>query len=76
MSAFAIRSLPRPVLTPRRRVAPILHRAVGMIAREWHLWRAARVMQRLDDHVLNDLGLSRGDIDYTVRHGRPERPWR
>ena len=31
---------------------------------------AVRQMERLDDRTLADLGLRRGDIDYTARHGR------
>lgn len=36
-------------------------------------WRAARSLQRIDDAVLKDIGVSRGGIDWTVRHGRAER---
>jgi uncharacterized protein YjiS (DUF1127 family) len=33
--------------------------------------RAARRLSAADDHMLKDIGISRGDINYMVRHGRP-----
>ena len=34
---------------------------------------AVRALHKLDDHVLHDIGISRGEIEYVVRHGREER---
>jgi uncharacterized protein YjiS (DUF1127 family) len=35
--------------------------------------RAVRALHKLDDHALHDIGISRGEIEYVVRHGREER---
>jgi uncharacterized protein YjiS (DUF1127 family) len=36
-------------------------------------WYAIRALQRLDDRTLADLGVSRGEIAFVVRGGRPAR---
>jgi uncharacterized protein YjiS (DUF1127 family) len=45
------------------------------LARRWRRFvgtkRAARLLAAADDHMLKDIGISRSDIDYVVRHGRP-----
>jgi uncharacterized protein YjiS (DUF1127 family) len=33
--------------------------------------RALRRLSAADDHILKDIGVSRGDIEWLVRHGRP-----
>lgn len=45
------------------------------LARRWRRFvgrrRAVRLLAAADDHMLKDIGISRSDIDYVVRHGRP-----
>jgi uncharacterized protein YjiS (DUF1127 family) len=43
------------------------------LANEWYRRRAIRALHRLDDRILGDIGLSRGDIEFVVRNGPP---WR
>lgn len=40
-------------------------------ANEWYLRRAIRALGRLDDRMLADIGLTRGDIEFVVRSGPP-----
>ena len=37
----------------------------------WRARQADRVMAGLSDHMLHDIGVSRGEIAEVVRHGRP-----
>lgn len=43
---------------------------VGLAA-ERRRRRAIRELQQFDDNTLADIGISRGEIEYAVRHGRP-----
>ena len=36
-------------------------------------WRGTRRLFAADDAMLKDIGISRGDIERVVRHGRPPR---
>ena len=47
--------------------------AATMLAREWRIRKAAWQLEEMPDHMLSDIGLARGDIDYALRNGRP---WR
>jgi uncharacterized protein YjiS (DUF1127 family) len=39
------------------------------------IWRATRRLFAADDAMLKDIGISRGDIERLIRHGRkPRRP--
>jgi uncharacterized protein YjiS (DUF1127 family) len=40
---------------------------------EYYFWRARRALQHLDDQLLADVGISRGEIGHAVRNGRPSR---
>jgi uncharacterized protein YjiS (DUF1127 family) len=46
---------------------------IRRLAEAWQLRRARRQLLRLSDAMLHDLGISRSEIDYGVRHGR-DRP--
>jgi uncharacterized protein YjiS (DUF1127 family) len=55
------------------RKASLTNRLVGVfiaIAREIRLRRDLRNLQRLDDAMLRDIGLGRGELEDAVRHGR------
>lgn len=55
------------------RKASLTNRLVGVfiaIAREIRLRRDLRNLQRLDDAMLRDIGLGRGELEDVVRHGR------
>jgi uncharacterized protein YjiS (DUF1127 family) len=40
------------------------------LAHELYLRNATRTLQQSDDHILADIGLRRGEIEYAVRNGR------
>ena len=53
-------------------------RKIGWLARLLRRWRnmietrrALRLLSATDDRMLKDMGISRGDVDLLVRHGRP-----
>ena len=43
---------------------------VTAVAREWSARRAVEALASLDDRMLRDIGLERGQIGSVVRHGR------
>ena len=49
---------------------PSLARLMGRIARSLSIRRAARHLPRLDDRMLQDIGLQRCGIGHAVRTGR------
>ena len=61
-------------LYPRRswltRVKHNVVRVLAFLERERHIARAVAELSRLDDRMLQDLGIERGNIANTVRHGR------
>lgn len=62
----------RPV-SPLARLLAGLGRAATAVARELRIRQAGWQLEEMPDHMLSDIGLARGDIDYALRHGRP---WR
>jgi uncharacterized protein YjiS (DUF1127 family) len=53
----------------------VLKRFLGRIGAEWRLRRSIDTLRSFDDRMLTDIGLSRGSVEYAVRHGRrPSRP--
>ena len=42
----------------------------GTLAAEWRLRRDIRTLRQLGDLALRDMGLTRGEIEHVVRHGR------
>ena len=66
---------------PRQRQATILDAClaaalrgvallIAAIAHELRIRRDARRLAAMDDHMLEDIGLRRGEIEYCVRYGR------
>ena len=51
--------------------AGLVARLAKRICMHMAQWKASRSLAALDDHLLRDLGLSRADIDYVIRRGRP-----
>jgi uncharacterized protein YjiS (DUF1127 family) len=47
-----------------------IRRRFGRLESELRLRRDLDDLMSLDDRILADIGLSRGEIDYVVRHGR------
>jgi uncharacterized protein YjiS (DUF1127 family) len=43
---------------------------IAAIAHELRIRRDLRQLAAMDDHMLKDIGLSRGDIEHCVRYGR------
>jgi|RhiMetdeSRZDD1v2_1073273.scaffolds.fasta_scaffold00066_72 uncharacterized protein YjiS (DUF1127 family) len=48
---------------------------MGRIASERRIRRGIRELSALDDRLLADIGLSRGNIEYSARRGRRAEPW-
>ena len=59
----------RAARSPRGFLAGLLA-AFERVGIEVAAWRAERAMAGLDDHMLHDIGVTRGEIGYAVRHGR------
>ncbi|MCC7049136.1 MAG: DUF1127 domain-containing protein [Alphaproteobacteria bacterium] len=58
---------------PGARVAIAAAARPGLVARLLHAWelrRALRDVQSLDERMLRDIGLSRGDVESAVRGRR------
>jgi uncharacterized protein YjiS (DUF1127 family) len=45
-------------------------RIAGAVLAEYRVRRAARHLMRLDDLMLRDIGIGRGEIEHSVRVGR------
>ena len=65
-------SMTRGAISAERKVSlpNLLVRAFASIAREVRLRRDLRNLQRLDDVMLQDIGLGRGELEDAVRNGR------
>ena len=55
---------------PKASILDLLVRAFAAMAREIRLRRDLRSLQSLDDVMLQDIGLGRGELEDAVRHGR------
>jgi uncharacterized protein YjiS (DUF1127 family) len=62
----------RPRLTSGGMLAGPL-RVVSALGKELAARRAMRLLADLDERMLRDIGLERGQIDYAARNGRRER---
>ena len=56
-----------------RRYREALVRAFRHVSEEWIVKRAIAELQGLDDHMLQDIGLTRSEIESYVRHGQRSR---
>lgn len=56
-----------------RRYREALVRAFHHVSEEWIVKRAIAELQGLDDHMLQDIGLTRSEIESYVRHGQRSR---
>jgi len=46
----------------------IIIRAIMLLHRKMEKWKAINELQRLSDRELHDIGITRYDIDYNVKH--------
>ena len=63
----------------RSTVLDLVGRLAAAVAREIRARHDLARLQSLDDTMLHDIGLSRGEIEHAVRHGRPlgaRKEWR
>ena len=58
-----------------RRFRDALARVLDNFVEEWLVKRAIKELQGLDDYILKDIGLTRGEIEACVRDGRRSRPY-
>jgi uncharacterized protein YjiS (DUF1127 family) len=73
---FAERPDFSPTSRPRSVIVGLLAapwRAAGALAKELAARRAVRTLANLDERMLRDIGLERGQLDYAARCGRTER---
>jgi len=59
-----------------RRYRETLARAFRFATEEWIVRRAIAELQGLDDRMLKDIGLTRGEIESSIRYGRRGRAYR
>jgi uncharacterized protein YjiS (DUF1127 family) len=55
----------------RPTILDLVGRFAAAVAREVRARHDLVRLQSLDDAMLHDIGLSRGEIEHAVRHGRP-----
>jgi uncharacterized protein YjiS (DUF1127 family) len=68
---------PTSIATALRRTAgDVLARFGRYIRRRGEVTRATVVLSEFDERTLRDIGISRAEIDYAVRHGRVCEQWR
>jgi uncharacterized protein YjiS (DUF1127 family) len=72
-STIASRVLPATgqVLAGPWRVARVVKQLIARIRSERRIRADIAELRALDDHLLTDIGLTRGHIEYASRYGRP-----
>ena len=55
----------------KRWFAGLAPRMIRQIQDRLETWRSTRRLLAFDDAMLKDIGISRGDVERVVRHGRP-----
>jgi uncharacterized protein YjiS (DUF1127 family) len=60
--------------SPRKWHAGLTQRMMRKIRERIEVWRVTRRLLAADDAMLKDIGISRGDIEWMVRHGRRPGP--
>jgi uncharacterized protein YjiS (DUF1127 family) len=53
----------------------LIRRTAVVAAHEIRMRHDLVKLQSFDDTMLHDIGLSRSEIEYVVRHGRPAEDW-
>lgn len=66
-------SIPPQISGPDARVWRRLVGAAQTIGGRLEDWRATRRLLGADEAMFKDIGVSRGNVDWAVRHGRNER---
>lgn len=80
---MTVERIANPLRTARHRAAAV---TPGLVARLWltavvavERRRARQIIGQMDDRMLRDIGIHRGDSERAIRHGReeyaPVRPW-
>jgi uncharacterized protein YjiS (DUF1127 family) len=54
----------------RRSLVDLVFGALGALRREIRIRRSRLELSRMSAHMLQDLGLTRGEVEHVVRHGR------
>ena len=54
----------------KRWLAGLAPRVIRKIRERIETWRGTRRLLAFDDAMLKDIGISRGDVERVVRHGR------
>jgi uncharacterized protein YjiS (DUF1127 family) len=54
----------------RRGLVDLVFGALDVLRREIRIRRSRLELSTMSEHMLHDLGLTRGDIEHVVRHGR------
>lgn len=75
MDSATVVSPCRPQSAAIRRAPPAFGRLSAWIRRQWKMSRDTARLTALDDHLLADMGLTRGEIRGLVRRGQLPEGW-
>ncbi len=75
MDSATVVSCCEPQAAAIRRAPPALGRMTAWIRRQWKMSRDTARLTALDDHLLADMGLTRGEIRGLVRRGQLPEGW-